>query len=83
MTLCLVLVTGVVGECMDGIFAGNLSGRCKPMAPLAASPTTILMPHCLVFILLSSCLAVFSRGANFLTQTLLRPNASDLTGSFR
>lgn len=29
MTLCLVLVTGVTGESMDGIFAGNLSGRCK------------------------------------------------------
>uniref|UniRef100_A0A674MNN3 Dolichol-phosphate mannosyltransferase subunit 1 n=1 Tax=Takifugu rubripes TaxID=31033 RepID=A0A674MNN3_TAKRU len=26
---------------------------------------------------------LISRGANFLTQTLLRPNASDLTGSFR
>ena len=26
---------------------------------------------------------VISRGANYLTQVLLRPNASDLTGSFR
>lgn len=26
---------------------------------------------------------LISRGANFLTQFLLRPNASDLTGSFR
>jgi len=26
---------------------------------------------------------VISRGANYLTQILLRPNASDLTGSFR
>lgn len=26
---------------------------------------------------------LISRGANFLTQTLLRPSVSDLTGSFR
>ena len=26
---------------------------------------------------------IISRGANFVTQTLLRPGASDLTGSFR
>lgn len=26
---------------------------------------------------------LISRGANFVTQTLLRPGASDLTGSFR
>ena len=26
---------------------------------------------------------VISRGANFVTQVLLRPGASDLTGSFR
>lgn len=26
---------------------------------------------------------LFSRGANFITQVLLRPGASDLTGSFR
>lgn len=26
---------------------------------------------------------IFSRGANFVTQVLLRPGASDLTGSFR
>lgn len=26
---------------------------------------------------------VISRGANYVTQLLLRPNASDLTGSFR
>jgi dolichol-phosphate mannosyltransferase len=26
---------------------------------------------------------LISRGANFVTQVLLRPNASDLTGSFR
>ena len=26
---------------------------------------------------------IISRGANYVTQVLLRPNASDLTGSFR
>ena len=26
---------------------------------------------------------LFSRGANYLTQILLRPGASDITGSFR
>uniref|UniRef100_A0A3Q1B948 Dolichol-phosphate mannosyltransferase subunit 1 n=1 Tax=Amphiprion ocellaris TaxID=80972 RepID=A0A3Q1B948_AMPOC len=34
-------------------------------------------------VLTSSCLLVTSRGANFLSQVLLRPGASDLTGSFR
>lgn len=29
------------------------------------------------------CLFFSSRGANYLTQVLLRPGASDLTGSFR
>lgn len=36
----------------------------------------------LICFLLSLCL-IHSRGANFLTQVLLRPGASDLTGSFR
>lgn len=36
----------------------------------------------LICFLLCPCL-IHSRGANFLTQVLLRPGASDLTGSFR
>lgn len=86
MTWCLVLDTKGMEVCMAGTCGENSSGKHNS----SREPVTF---HWLWFrkerawgliLVLSFCLlSAHSRGANFLTQVLLRPGASDLTGSFR
>lgn len=85
MTLCLVLDTEATVVCTAGTCAGSSSGNSLDIRNSSAfswHSFVLHWPGSHHHLSLSVSL-VNSRGANFLTQVLLRPGASDLTGSFR